>query len=134
MADYTKVNLKEDVEDQAQNFGLAPNIEARFATRDLGLEKSGMSYQRLAPGFRVPFGHKQKQQEEFYVVISGGGRAKIDEDIIEVKQWDVIRVPPEMMRGFEAGPDGAEFLAVGAPNTGPDATNDGEMTPGWWTD
>jgi mannose-6-phosphate isomerase-like protein (cupin superfamily) len=134
MPGYTKVNLKEDVKDSAEDFGLAPNIEARFATSNLELEKSGMSYQRLAPGFRVPFGHKQKQQEEFYVVISGSGRAKIEDDIVEVKQWDVIRVPPEMMRGFEAGPDGAELLAVGAPNTGPDATTDGEMTPGWWSD
>lgn len=134
MPEYTKVNLKEDVEDSAQNFGLAPNLEARFATGNLGLEKSGMSYQRLAPGFRVPFGHKQKQQEEFYVCVSGGGKAKLDDEIIEVRQWDVIRVPPEMMRAFEAGPDGAEILAVGAPNTGADATTDGEMTPGWWSD
>jgi uncharacterized cupin superfamily protein len=134
MSGYTKVNLKDDVKDSAEDFGLAPNIETRFATGNLGLEKSGMSYQRLAPGFRVPFGHRQKEQEEFYVVISGGGRAKIEDEVIEVKQWDVIRVPAEMMRGFEAGPDGAELLAVGAPNTGPNAATDGEMTPGWWSD
>lgn len=134
MPGYTKVNLKEDVQDSAQAFGLAPNIEARFATPNLGLTKSAMSYQRLEPGFRVPFGHKQKQQEEFYVIVNGGGRAKIEDEIVEVKQWDVIRVPPEMMRCFEAGPDGAEILAVGAPNTGDSATNDGEMTPGWWSD
>jgi mannose-6-phosphate isomerase-like protein (cupin superfamily) len=134
MADYTKVNLKVDVEDSAQSFGLAPNIEARFATSELGLERSAMSYQRLEPGFRVPFGHKQKQQEEFYVVVSGGGRAKLDDEVIDVGQWDVIRVPPETMRAFEAGPEGAEIIAVGAPNTGPNATTDGEMTPGWWSD
>ena len=134
MSGYTKVNLKDDVKDSAEDFGLAPNLEGRFATSNLGLEKSGMSYQRLAPGFRVPFGHRHEQQEEFYVLISGGGTAKLDDEIIEVRQWDVIRVPPEMMRCFEAGPDGAELLAVGAPNTGPDATVDGEMTPGWWTD
>ncbi len=134
MSGYTKVNLKDDVKDSAEDFGLAPNLEARFATSNLELEKSGLSYQRLAPGFRVPFGHRQKEQEEFYVVISGGGKAKIEDEVIEVKQWDVIRVPPEMMRGFEAGPDGAELLAVGAPNTGPNAATDGEMTPGWWSD
>jgi uncharacterized cupin superfamily protein len=134
MPRYTKVNLKEDVKDSAADFGLAPNLEVRFATSNLGLEKSGVSYQRLEPGFRVPFGHKQKQEEEFYVVISGGGRAKLDDEIIEVRQWDVIRVPPETMRCFEGGSDGAELLAVGAPNTGPDATTDVEMTPGWWSE
>ena len=134
MPDYTKVNLREDVKDAAADFGMAPNLEARFATGDLGLKKSGMSYQRLEPGFRVPFGHKQQQQEEFYVCVSGGGKAKLDDEIVEVRQWDVIRVAPEVMRAFEAGPDGAELIAVGAPNTGTDATNDGEMTPGWWSD
>jgi mannose-6-phosphate isomerase-like protein (cupin superfamily) len=133
MPGYTKINLKEDVDDSAADFGLAPNIEARFAGETLGLEKSGMSYQRLAPGFRVPFGHRQKEQEEFYVLVSGSGRAKLDDEIVEVKQWDAIRVPPEVMRCFEAGPDGAEVLAVGAPNTGGPRT-DGEMTPGWWAD
>jgi hypothetical protein len=134
MTDYTKVNLKEDVADSAQDFGLAPNLEGRFATGNLGLGKSAMSYQRLAPNFRVPFGHKHNQQEEFYVVVSGGGRAKLDDEIVELKQWDVIRVPAEVMRGFEAGPDGAEIIAVGAPYTGDSATIDGEMTPGWWSD
>jgi len=134
MSGYTKINLKDDVEDSAVKFGFAPKLEARFATGDLGLEKSGLSYQRLEPGFRIPFGHKQKQQEEFYVVVGGGGKAKLDDEIIEVRQWDVIRVPPDVMRAFEAGPDGAEIIAVGAPNTGDDATNDGEMTPGWWSD
>ena len=134
MADYTLLNLRSDVEDQAPKFGMGDGIEARFGRKPLGLEKSGMSYQRLAPGFRVPFGHRQRQQEEFYVCVSGGGKAKLDDDIIEVRQWDVIRVPPEVMRAFEAGPDGAELIAVGAPNTGADATTDGEMTPGWWSD
>jgi hypothetical protein len=69
MADYTKVNLKEDVEDQAPNFGLAPDLEARMARVPLELEHSGISYQRLAPNFRVPFGHKHKTQEEVYVCL-----------------------------------------------------------------
>lgn len=134
MPDYTKVNLKDDVEDAAPRAGYSPDMEARFATVSLGLEKSAMSYQRLAPGFRVPFGHRQKEQEEFYVLISGGGRAKLEDEIVEVRQWDVLRVPPETMRCFEAGPEGAELLAIGAPYKGPDPRTDGELTPGWWSD
>jgi uncharacterized cupin superfamily protein len=132
MAGYTVVNLKE-VEDQAPNFGLAPNLEARFASPALGLQNSGISYQRLAPGFRVPFGHKQKRQEELYVLVGGSARAKLDDEIVELRLWDAVRVPSETMRCFEAGPEGAELLAIGAPNTGRPA-NDAEPTPNWWTD
>jgi mannose-6-phosphate isomerase-like protein (cupin superfamily) len=129
---HTIVNLK-DVEDMAPKGGLAPDLEARFAGGQLGLEKSGLSYQRLAPNFRMPFGHKHKQQEEVYVVLRGSGRMKLDDEVVEVKELDVVRIPSDTMRGFEAGPDGAEFLAFGAPHTGP-PSEDVEMQPGWWSD
>ena len=131
MADYTKVNLKEDVEDQAPNFGLAPDLEARMARVPLDLEQSGISYQRLAPNFRVPFGHRHKTQEEVYLVVSGSVRVKLEDEIVELKKWDAIRVPKETMRGFEAGPEGVEIVAVGAPHTGPGVA---EMEQGFWTD
>ena len=134
MVDYTKVNLKEDVEDQAPNFGLAPDLEARMARVPLELEHSGISYQRLAPNFRVPFGHKHKTQEEVYVVVSGSVRVKLEDEIVELKQWDALRVPKDTMRGFEAGPDGMELIALGAPNTGP---GDAEMDTdheNFWSD
>jgi len=103
MAGYTLVNLKE-VEDQASKFGHSPNLEARFARVPLGLENSGLSYFRLAPDFRVPFGHKHRRQEEVYVLLGGSARMKLDDEVIELKPWDAIRVPGETMRGFEAGP------------------------------
>lgn len=130
MAGHTLVNL-EDVEDMGPKFGYAPNLQARFAGAALGLEKSGLSFQRLAPNFRMPFGHRHKQQEEVYVVLGGSGRLKLDDEIVDVKQRDVVRVPGEVMRAFEAGPDGIEVLAFGAPNTGP-PQEDAEMQPGWW--
>jgi hypothetical protein len=64
VADYTVLNLKSDVEDSGERFGYAPNMEARFARKELGLEKSGISYFKLASGFRVPFGHEHSEQEE----------------------------------------------------------------------
>jgi uncharacterized cupin superfamily protein len=130
VAEYTLTNLKH-IEDSAPKFGLSPNLEARFGRSELGLENSGLSYQRLAPGFRVPFGHKHASQEELYVILSGGGRLKLDDEIVEVRQWDVVRVPKETTRNFEAGPEGLELLAFGAPNTGP---QDAETLPGWWAD
>ena len=132
MAEYNKLNLKEDVEDQAPNFGLSPNLEARMARVALELEGFGVSYQRIAPNYRVPFAHKHKQQEEVYVVVAGGGRAKLGEDLVDLKARDALRVPKDTMRGFEAGPDGMEVIAIGAPNTGP---GDAEMQQeGFWSD
>lgn len=131
MAGYTITNLKE-VEDQAPKFGLSPNLEARFAREPLGAEETGLSFQRFAPGFRTPFGHKHEDQEELYLLLSGSGRIKLDDDVVELKQWDVVRIGKDTMRCFEGGPDGAELLAFGAPTGG--LPNDAEMTPGWWSD
>ena len=61
MSDYTIVNLRE-VEDQAPNFGLSPDLEARFARVALDAELVGLTYQRLAPNFQVPWGHTHKTQ------------------------------------------------------------------------
>jgi uncharacterized cupin superfamily protein len=129
MADYTVVNLKE-VEDQAPRFDMSPHLEMRMARVALGLENSGVSYQRLAPNFRLPFGHKHKNQEEIYVLVSGSARVKLDDEVVDLKPFDAVRVPKDTMRGFEAGPEGAEFIAVGAPNTGP---GDAETVQGWWS-
>ncbi len=129
MAGYTSVNLKE-VEDQAPKFGYSPNLEARFARVPLELENSGISYFRVAPNFRIPFGHKHRQQEEIYVLVLGSARMKLDHLVVELKPWDAIRVPAETMRGLEAGPEGAEYIAFGAPNT---ENRDAELTPNWWT-
>jgi mannose-6-phosphate isomerase-like protein (cupin superfamily) len=132
MSDYSIVNLKQ-VEDQAPRFGLAPGLEARFATAALGLEKSGLSLQRFAPNFRLPFGHYHKQQEELYVLVNGSARLKIDDEILELKQWDAVRVPPDRVRCFEAGPDGVEILAFGAPKAGASPAEDvAEMKQNWW--
>jgi mannose-6-phosphate isomerase-like protein (cupin superfamily) len=130
VAGYTKMNLKE-AEDQAVRFGLAPNIEMRMARVPLELENSGVSYQRLAPNFRLPFGHKHKEQEEVYVLVSGSARVKLDDEVVDLKQWDAVRVPKDTMRNFEAGPDGAELISIGAPNTGP---GDADVEQGWWSD
>ena len=130
---YTKVNLKQDVQDSAPKFGHSPDMEARFASGDLELEQCGFGYERLAPNFRVPFGHLHKSQEELFVVVSGSGRMKLDDEIVDFQRWDAVRVSAGVMRCFEAGPDGAEILAFGAPKMASPAA-DAELQPGWWSD
>ena len=131
MAGYTKLNLKDDVEDQGPRFGYEGQIEARMARVPLELEQSGVSYLGLAPNFRIPWGHTHKTQEEIYVLISGTLRAKLGDDVIELRPFDALRVPKDTMRGFEAGPEGAEMIAIGAPHTGP---GDAEVAQDWWGD
>jgi len=131
MSSYTIRNLKTDVEDAASSFGLAPDLEARFARDTLECEKLGLSYQRLAPGFRGPFGHRHGEQEEVYVVVGGSGRVKIEDEVHDLAPWDAVRFAPPTMRAFEAGPDGLELLVVGAPKTPP---GDAELVQGWWSD
>jgi mannose-6-phosphate isomerase-like protein (cupin superfamily) len=130
MAGYTRKNLKE-IEDQAQKFGLAPNLEFRVPGDELDAENSAISYLRVAPNFRLPFGHKHKEQEEVYVLLSGSARLKLDDEVLELTPWDVVRIPKETVRNVEGGPEGAELLLIGAPKTGP---GDAEVQPEWWTD
>jgi mannose-6-phosphate isomerase-like protein (cupin superfamily) len=130
MGDYTIQNLRE-VEDAAPKFGLAPDMEARFASRHLGLNASGASLQRLAPECTQPFGHRHQRQEELYVVLEGSGRVKLDDDVVELRALDAIRVAPQVTRAFAAGPEGLEFLAFGAPAV-ESAADDVEQVPGWW--
>ena len=125
---YTVRNLKE-VEDAAPAFGLSPDLEARFARKPLESKQVAVSYQRLQPNVRIPFGHTHAQQEEIYVVLSGSGSAKLDDEVVELQQWDALRVDPETMRAIEAGPGGIEFIAVGGPIGD---KNDAEMVNDWW--
>ena len=129
MSGYTIVNLKE-VEDQAPNFGMSPDLEARFARVALEAELIGLTYQRIAPNFQVSFGHTHKTQEEVYLVISGSIRMKLGDELKELGPWDAIRISKETPRGVTAGPEGAEVIAIGAPG-GP---GDAEIIDDFWKD
>jgi mannose-6-phosphate isomerase-like protein (cupin superfamily) len=129
VAGYTKLSLKRDVEDQALSYGLSPNLEFRFVGTGLDAHESGLSYLRVAPGFRLPFGHSHERQEEIYVLVSGSARVKLDDDLVELEPWDCLRIAPETVRNVEAGPEGAELLLFAAPRAGSD---DVTMLQGWW--
>jgi len=128
MAEYTKLNLVDDVQDLAPSHGL-DGIESRFARQALGLEKSGLSLFRMQPGFRLPFGHDHSEQEEVYVVVEGSAVMKVGDEEVELATWDALRVPPNTPRGLAAGPEGGHVLAFGAPNT---ENKDAEVLPDFW--
>ena len=127
---YTKVNLRRDVEDMAPKFEMPEEMNARFARTPIEGETLGLSLMALDPDFRIPFAHKHEGQEEVYVVVHGSGRIKVEDEVVDLAEWDAIRIDKDTMRNVEAGPDGIEFLAFGA---GDDPLDD-EMAPGWWTD
>jgi mannose-6-phosphate isomerase-like protein (cupin superfamily) len=127
MPDYTLKNMLRDVPDAAAERG--GDIEARFARSHIDSEHLGISLFRYGANFRAPFGHRHREQEEVYVVISGSGRVRLEDEVVELAPWDVLRVAPAVARGFEAGPDGLEIVAVG--NDRPEG-GDGEMLPEFW--
>ena len=131
---FTLRNIKEDLEDIGRGFDGAPDLEFRAATKALELERSALSYQRIPPGYRFPYGHTHETQEEVYVVLHGSGRMKVDDEIVELAEWDAVRVPAGSWRGYEAGPEGLQLLVIGAPNLGEDPREDVEGRRDWWVD
>ncbi len=127
-APYTHKKLT-DVKDSAPEFGIGEFQQARFANDDLETEHTGFTFHRINPDSRPPFAHRHQAAEEVYVVLAGSGRAKLDDDVVEIEVLDAIRVAPAVTRAFEAGPDGLELLAFGPRHEG-----DGESIQGWWTD
>ena len=128
MDNYTRVNLMELDDSMA---GRAEGIEGRFGRGPMGAQDVGVSHWRYAPGFRSTMGHRHREQEEAYLVISGAGEMLLDGDVIELGQWDLVRVAPTTVRAFAAGPDGLEVIAVGGPK--PEG-GDGEPGEVAWPD
>ncbi len=128
MSDYSKINFA-DVQDMAAGRGV--DLDARFARSHLDSDHLGVSRFSYGPGVRPPYGHRHREQEEVYVVTRGSGRARLDDEIIDLQQWDVLRVAPQVVRGFESGPEGLDMIAIG--NDRPEG-GDGEMIQDFWTD
>ena len=129
MPGYAIVNLME-LENRAGAGG--PTTDARFARSAIESEHIGVSHFRYAPGRRSNRGHSHTEQEEVYVVLSGSGRVKLDDELADVRPWDVVRVAPGTFRGFAAGPEGLELLAIGSDR--PEGGDGVQSDDDWWGD
>ena len=125
MSTFTKINLEE------LEPGGTESVETRFARKHLDSDHLGLSLFRYRAGYRSQTGHSHREQEELYVVVGGSGRVKLDDEIVELRPWDVVRVAPSTVRAFESGPDGLEVLAIGSdrPEGG-----DGIRIDDWWSE
>jgi quercetin dioxygenase-like cupin family protein len=128
MSSFATVNLL-DVEDSVGE--RAPGIDGKFGRKHLDSRDLGVSLFRYAANLRSPMAHSHREQEEAYVIVSGSGRVLLDGEVHELRQWDVLRVAPEVVRAFEAGPDGLDIVAVGGPKP---ADGDGVMGAAEWPD
>jgi quercetin dioxygenase-like cupin family protein len=126
--DYAIVNLLE-IDDTVE--GKVPGLEGRFGRKLLGSRDLGVSHWRYAPDTRNPVGHSHREQEEAYVVVAGSGHVLLDGKVREIRQWDVVRIAPAVVRAFASGPDGLELIAVGGPK--PEG-GDGMPTEVAWPD
>jgi mannose-6-phosphate isomerase-like protein (cupin superfamily) len=125
---HTIFNLRES-EDMAVKHGFDEQQEARFPWRDLDAESTGVALLRVKPGQRQPFAHRHEEAEEIYVVLSGSGQIKLDEDVYDLKEMDAVRLAPWVGRSLRAGPDGLEVLAFG-----PHHESDSEIIEDFWDD
>jgi quercetin dioxygenase-like cupin family protein len=128
MSRFATVNLL-DVQDSVGE--RVPGLEGRFGRKHLASRDLGISHFRYAPNLRSPMAHSHREQEEAYVVVAGSGRILLDDEVQELRQWDAVRVAPEVVRAFEAGPDGLDIIAVGGPKP---QDGDGVMGTAAWPD
>jgi quercetin dioxygenase-like cupin family protein len=104
-------------------------MQWRFARGALKSPELGVSRFTYEPGARMPWGHPHQVQEEVYGVAGGSGRAKLDDEVVELATWDVLRVAPAVMRSFEAGPDGMDVICIGGRRP---ARGDTEKDEAFW--
>jgi uncharacterized cupin superfamily protein len=123
---YTKKNLLQ-IEDSAVKFGFSEQQEARFPRGELGAVQTGLAYLRVKPGKREAFAHRHGEAEEIVLVLSGSGRIKLDDDVVELAPLDAVRVSPGVTRALEADDGGLEVVVFGAHVEG-----DTEMVQGFW--
>lgn len=91
MPGHTTVRIHE-VESFAPQVALDDDqYEIRLGRAPLGCTNYGVSYERYAPGWRHPFGHRNAEQEEVYVLVRGHMGMKLDDEVIELEEWTAGR-------------------------------------------
>jgi mannose-6-phosphate isomerase-like protein (cupin superfamily) len=129
VADWTIKSLDEipDV------LGDYPGEMRMSAASDLGTEQVGFTW-RLLPaqtGGKGSYGHRHRTQEEIYFVASGTLQFKLEDEVIDVEEGNLVRVAPHVVRSvWNEGPADAVVIIVSTRSDDP--LGDVESVPDFW--
>ncbi len=108
-----------DAADVGELPGEGPGGTVRKARRAVGARAFGFNYFVFPPEHTGhEHDHAADGEEEVYFVVRGSGVMRVDGEEVELRPGRVVRVDPESTRVPVSGPDGLEFLTVGAPLDG----------------
>jgi mannose-6-phosphate isomerase-like protein (cupin superfamily) len=102
---------------------------------ELGTEQVAFTWRRMPPqtGGKGSYGHRHKTQEEVYFVVSGTLQFKLEDEVVDVEQGNVVRVAPQVARSvWNEGPDDAVLIIVSVSSR--DARDEIESVPDFWPD
>ena len=98
-------------------------------------EELAFTFRRMPPGTggKGSYGHRHKDQEELYFVVSGTLKFKLGDEVVEVGPHTAIRVSSEVFRSVHNdGPDDAELIICAKRARGDE--NEGEKLDDFWPD
>lgn len=107
---YSRINLSDL--DPMEVADIDPSLKA--VGYELRPEKMRPSVWVFEPG-ESNNRHRQHEQEELYLVLSGRLEMEVEGDRFEVGRGDVVSIPPESWRQLTALEE-SEVFVVGAPN------------------
>ena len=86
-----------------------------FLHDSLDLTSCEISLNCVPKGYKVPFNHKEKENEEIYIAIKGKGILTVDGKEIELKEGTSVRVATSASRTLaNTGDDIFQFICVQA--------------------
>jgi mannose-6-phosphate isomerase-like protein (cupin superfamily) len=99
--------------------GEGPGGMVRKVRRAVDARAFGFNYFTIPPNVEGrEHDHADSNMEEIYFVVRGSGVLRVDGEEVELRPGRFVRVDGASTRVPVAGPDGLEFLAVGAPLDG----------------
>jgi quercetin dioxygenase-like cupin family protein len=108
--------------------------EMRMITYAIDAEQVALTYRRMPQhtGGKGSYGHRHKEQEELYFVISGKLQFKLDDEVLDLEQGTVVRVAPETWRSvWNDEEEDAELLIVSKRVEG-GSRDDAEYLENFW--
>lgn len=130
MSGYSIVTRDEAPDFMAQYPGYG---EMRFFAEPAEAEQVAFTWRSMPAGTggKGSYGHRHKDQEEVYFVLSGRLLFKLGEDVVEVGPHTVVRVAADTYRSVHNdGPEDAELVICSVKAEAAEAEPD--LTPDFW--